>query len=236
MRYLFACIVSCFFYSAYAQTPGQQNAPFTIRGNLGLPIPVTSKSFHTTFAGLFEANMSFNLRLFGKFYAGVGYQASLFKCNKFLQQQLYTSPTKNTTVPYNTTMLGNGIFLKLGYDKFFSEKGKGYFSYALNAGYMLCNYADVNPDTSATNRPYQSQRFSAPFVQPEVSVNWIVERTLSFSLMFSYTTVLYRFDPRAPRFNQFDEIGKASNRYAISWCTIGFGFNVLIHSKNPKRG
>src|SRR5690606_40473960 len=102
-----------------------------------------------------------------------------------------------------------GIFLKLGYDRFSSEKF--YASYALNSGIMLANYMNVNEDTSAVNRPYGDIKFSAPYIQPEITANFIVDERLSFSLMLSYTTVLTKFDPKAPRFNQFEEVRSASN-------------------------
>jgi len=61
-----------------------------------------------------------------------------------------------------------------------------------------------------------------------------VEENLSFSLMLSYTTLFQRFDARAPRFNQFEEIRNAPNRYVIGWLSFGVGFNVLIKTKKTR--
>lgn len=224
MRKILVLISSVLCLSGLAQKPDQRNALVTVRGNIGIPKPISSKMYRTSFTGLYEANLSVNLRLFDNFYIGIGYQNSHFQNNKFLKQQLF-----NASVPYNTRLMGHGAFIKLGYDKFFSEKA--YFSYALNSGMMLCNYMNVNADTTNANRPYPAIKFSAPYVQPELSVNLLVEGNMSFSFLLSYTTLFYRFDARAPRFNQFGEIRNASNKYVMGWINFGVGFTVLINQK-----
>ncbi len=210
----------------FSQKDKQENALFTIRGNLGLPRTVSSKMYRTSFGGVFEGNLSLNLRLFSNFFAGVGYQASYFQNNK----NVFVYYRSNSgALSYNTRLLAQGAFVKLGYDKFFADNK--YMSYSLNSGLMFVNYYNVNLDTTAANRPYVSQKFSAPFIQPEVSVNFIVDKQLSFSLMLCYTTVFYKYDPKAPRFAQFDEVRLKSNNYFMSWFGFGFGFNVLLNKK-----
>ena len=105
-------------------------------------------------------------------------------------------------------------------------------SYCLNSGFMQCNYSNVNLDTNINNKPFGKLIFSAPYIQPEVSANFIVDNTISFSIMLSYTTLFSNFDPKAPRFNHFEEVKKTSNKYYMSWLNIGFGFNVLINTKS----
>jgi hypothetical protein len=218
--------VVLFFISSFcfSQKIDKQNAPFTIRGNIGIPRTISSKMFRTAFNGIFESNLSVNARLFGNFYAGLGYQATYFQNNKFLQFTYF-----NNSIPYNTRILGNGGFIKLGVDKFFSDRG--YMSYSINSGVMQCKYSNVNLDTTSNNKPFGNIIFIAPYVQPEVSVNFMVENNLSFSIMLSYTTLFSNFDAKAPRLNQFEEVRKKSNNYYMSWLNIGFGFSVLINSK-----
>jgi len=215
-------------FQGLSQRGEQKNALFTIRGNVGIPKIVSSKMFRTSFAGIYEANLSVNVRLFSNAYFGVGYQNTQFQNNKFLTQQTYNNGT--IVVSYNTRLLCHGLFLKLGYDKFFSEK-KGYFSYSINAGYLLSGYNNVNSDTSYYNQPYPSKKIRALYIQPEVSANFIVDEKMSFSLMLGYTSLFNRFDARAPRFNQFQEIRTESNKYLMAWLNFGVGFNVLINKK-----
>ncbi|MBA3682776.1 MAG: hypothetical protein H0W73_16675 [Bacteroidetes bacterium] len=220
-------IVLLFSLIGRAQKEGQENAFFTIRGNIGIPRVIGSQMYRTCFAGLYEGNLSLNLRLFNNFFVGVGYQNSQFQNNKFLKFAYF-----NTSIPYNTRLQMHSPFIKLGYDKFFSDKG--YVTFALNSGIMLNNYFNVNADTSLSNRPYVIQDFSAPYVQPEFAVNFQVDKLLSFSLMLNYTTLFYKFDPKAPRFNHFREVKDTRNRYFMNWFNIGFGFNVLLNKKSKE--
>lgn len=122
-------------------------------------------------------------------------------------------------------MIGNAGFLKIGYDKFFE---RGFVTYALNAGFMMVQYTNVINDSSAANRPFVAKTFNAPYLQPEISIGFMTDRALSFSVIFSYTTLLYNFDPKAPRFNDVDELRGKTNHYFMSWINIGFGVTVLL--------
>jgi hypothetical protein len=219
-----AVLLFCTTLVSFAQPVKKQNAAFTIRGNVGIPRTVSSSMFRNAFNGIYEANLSLNLRLFDNFFAGVGYQNSFFQNNKFLKFKYF-----NNSVPYETRLLSHAGFIKLGYDKFFSETG--YASYSLNTGIMLNSFTDVNLDTNKKNQPFVSQEFITPYIQPEVSLNFVVDPHLSFSLMLSYATMFYRFDPKAPRLAQFDEVSSKKNNYFMSYINIGFGFTVLIDKK-----
>jgi hypothetical protein len=224
MRKINWLILLCVPVFCFSQNSEKTKPFITINGNVGIPRSVSSKMFRTSFAGIFEANLCVNLYLFDNFHAGVGYQSDFFQNNAILRAKLF-----NASIPYSTKLLGNSAFIRLGYDNYFSEKG--YFGYSINGGYMLVDYLEVNNDTSKANRPFVGKRLSAPFFQPEISANFIVDSRLSFSLMLSYTTLFYRFDPKAPRFNQFQEVQSAANKYVMSWINIGAGFTVLIKNK-----
>lgn len=219
-QFSLAILLSLSLFS-FSQKGEQRNARFTIRGNIGIPKAISSQMFRTCFAGLYEGNLSANMRMFVNFYVGVGYQNSHFQNQKFLKQTLF-----NNKVSYNTRYVANGAFIRLGYDKFFSETA--YVGYALNTGYAMSSYLNVNADSSSLNRPYGPERFNAMYVQPEISANFIVDKTLAFSVFFSYTTQFSKFNPRSPRFNQFEQVNKTSNRYIMSWINIGIGFTVLL--------
>lgn len=224
MRAFLLAILLTLTSVALSQKTDQRNARFTVRGNIGIPKAISSKMFRTSFAGLYEGNLSGNMRMFDNFYIGVGYQNSHFQNNRFLRQQVF-----NARVPYDTRCVANGAFIRLGYDKFFSENS--YVGYALNTGYAMCNYLNINADTSLANRPYGPEKFNAVFLQPEMSVNFIVDQTMAFSFFFSYNTLLSKFNPRSPRFNQFQEVSSVGNRYVMSWLTLGVGFSILIKEK-----
>lgn len=211
----------------------KRNADVTIRSNIGIPKSLSSQMFRIAFNGVYEGNISVNHRLFTNFFAGLGYQNTHFQNNKkvfaYYQAKNQSGQTTGAFLSYNTRMIGHAGFIKLGYDQFFE---KGYVSYALNTGFMITSYKNVINDTTPANRPYVSKNFNAPYVQPEIAINFLADRAVCFSLMLSYTTLIYKFDPKAPRFNGIGQVVvDTRNNYFVSWINIGFGCNILINAK-----
>lgn len=216
----------CLPYFIFAQETttsfaDRENPPFIIKTNIGIPRTISSQMFRKSFAGLYEANISLNFKLLKNVYMGVGYQNTDLKNVDSLKFKVY-----NASLPYNTHFIGNSPFVKLGFDKFY--KKNVYVSYSLSYGYMLAKYINVNEDTTFKNKPYGAQSFSSHYLQPELSANFIIDEHLAFAVMLNYTTVFYKFDPKAPRFNHFDIVNKKSNNYYMSWFSLAFGVNVLI--------
>jgi hypothetical protein len=234
MKRFLIILTVCLSFSVHSQKEGQENALFTIRGNIGIPRVIGSEMFRTCFNGLYEGNLSLNLKLFSNFFVGVGYQNTQFQNNKKIFAY-YQSPVQSGvygTLSYNTRLLSSGLFVKLGYDKFFSDKG--YTSFNLNSGLMLNNYFNVIADTNKANKPFVLKDFSAPYFQPEVSITFIVEKHLAFSIMLSHTTMIYKFDPKAPRFAHFEEVKNTKNVAFMNWMNIGFGFHILLDKKTKE--
>jgi len=231
MRKVLLLLLFC--NAVFGQTPkiNKENPFFTVRGVIGIPRSTGSMMFRQSFSGIYEANLAIVFNPGKNFLVGIGYQNALFKNHKsfvFLK-------TGSGSLSYNTQIIENGAFVKLGYDHFVNELT--YFNYSLNSGIMLCKYTGIIADTSLANRPYGNTSFSAPYVQPEISVNFLAgeKQELSFSLLLSYTTMFYKFDPKAPRFNHFGDptaIYTKGNRYFMNWINIGLGFNILIRGKS----
>jgi hypothetical protein len=218
-----AVIVFCFcIVNMASQKRKDQNAPFSIRGTVGIPKSVSSKMFHTAFNGVYEANISVNAKILSSFFVGAGYQNSHFQNNKRVFG-LIQVPGRSE--PYNTRLICHSAFVKFGYDK---VNEKNFVSVAVNGGYMLAGYKNVVPDSSAANFPFPDSKFAAPFIQPEFAVNFMTDDILSFSLLFSYTTVLTKFDPKLPRFNDVERVRESPNNYLMSWINLGFGFNIML--------
>jgi hypothetical protein len=227
MRRLLSVLLLCVSVVSFSQQKDQLNSKITIRGMVGIPKIVSSQMFRTTFNGVVETGLSVNIRLFGNVYAGAGYEYSNFLNNKREWSASFTSTAGS--VYYSTQVKSHGGYVKIGYDHFFSKIG--YVSYALNTGLIGAGYFDVRQDSSAANQPFVSTKFVAPFLQPELSLNFLAEKNLSFALLFNYTTMLYKFDPKAPRLNHISQINEARNRYFVSWINIGIGFTVHLDSK-----
>jgi len=210
--------------NSWAQNTSKKLADYTLIGNFCIPNVVSSQMFNTSFDGIYNLDFSLNRRLNQKFYIGLGYQNYLFQNDKALKFAYF-----NASIPYNTRLMGHGAFLRFNYVNFINTIA--YVSYAMNGGLMNSHYFNINSDTSKANQPYGAERFNSVYLQPEFAINFVVDKTLSFGLVISYTTLFDKFDPKAPRFNQFSEISSKSNNYFMSWINFGFGFNVLLNSK-----
>ncbi|WP_317898170.1 hypothetical protein [Aurantibacillus circumpalustris] len=213
----------------FSQTRDKRSAPYTVRYNIGIQKSLSSQKFRTAFNGIFETNLSLNARVFSTFFIGVGYQYSHFQNNKavfaFYQAKDPKGNATGATLSYNTRLIGNTPFIKIGYDHFFE---KGFATFGLNAGYSLMHYNNVVNDSADANLPFPASKFNAGLLQPEISVSFITDRSLTFSIMVAYTTAFYKFDPKEPRFNAIDELRDKSNNYFMSWINIGFGVTLLL--------
>ena len=232
MRLKFLLLSVTVGLSLFGQKVEKNNPLFTIRGSVGIPRTTGTQMFRHSFTGIYEANLALALRIGDKFYAGVGYQNALFKN----QKTFVLIPTQSGSISYNTQIIEHSGFVKMGYDHFVNETV--YLSFAANSGLMFCKYTNIELDTNAANRPPGLTEFYAPYVQPEFSVHFMggEEQRLSFSLLLSYTTLFYKFDPKAPRFNHLDspDIRNKRNNYFMNWINIGLGFNILIPDKKKK--
>ena len=221
----FASVFLIFFaFQSLSQNKGKEVSDFVIHGNVSIPNPVSSEMYRTAFDGIYEANLVVSKKVAEYFLLGAGYQSVLFQNDERFKYAYF-----NASIPYNTRLQDHGLFLRFTYARYSSAKI--FLDYSVNAGVSFLNYYNINADTSAVNKPYGAQKFTAPFLQPEFSLNFLVEHNLSFSFNLSYTTLFSNFDPKAPRFNQFEEISVASNNYFMSWINFGFGFNVLLSTK-----
>lgn len=206
----------------------KQNAVFTIRGHAGVPAGLSSDMFRFAFKGVYEFDLTANYRLFDNFHMGIGFRQTAFKNNPnyfTYHKDKYTS----FTIPYDTRFIVNSFIINLGYDKFYSDKF--YINYTVQSGIAMSQFKKVIEDSSDSNKPFQPKKFSTPFIKAQTSFNFIVDPKLSFNIYFGYQSVLFNFDPRSPRMNQYDELRKKSNKHGIAWLSFGFGFNVLIDKK-----
>jgi hypothetical protein len=76
--------------------------------------------------------------------------------------------------------------------------------------------------------PAAGRRFQAAYIQPEVSFNFVMEQRLAFSFFLSYTTMMYRYDARAPKLRHFPQINEKGDRFPMMYFNFGFGFTVLL--------
>lgn len=217
------------YFVGLTQEIQKESANITIRGYVGIPRAVGSKMFSKAFRGVYETSLNINFKIVKNTFVGLGYFNNLFEANPtvFVKYQAPAKKGGGATIPYDTQMSNNGAYIKVGYDKFVTQEI--YTTVSVNTGYMFSNYSRIIPDSSSANQPFVKSNFGAIFFQPELSAHFITEKILSFSLNIGHTTLFKKFDPKAPRFNQVQEVRDMRNNAPMNWLSISFGFAVLIN-------
>lgn len=143
----------------------------------GVPNPITSQLFRKKFIGIYEANLSVNIRIGNYAYIGAGYKNALF------------SVSNRTKFENHTKMQMNTAYLRAGYDKYHS--GKVFSSVYMNLGYAMSVYTSV-PDMD--NNPHDLH-VAAAFLQPTYSINFFAEERMTLGFYAGYNYMLWQFNP-----------------------------------------
>lgn len=116
---------------------------FSVRFSTTLPTPVSNGALRNKFRGIYEMNLSLNLRLATSFFAGFGFKNSLLGIDAIPNPDTLTNAR---SFDLNTKMHMYTGYLKLGYNKFHNENVFSTFS--LNLGYNTSQFTNVvNPKT-----------------------------------------------------------------------------------------
>ena len=141
---------------------------------------------------------------------GVGYAYTYYKPQKAFRDQ-----------NVNTNMQSQNGYLKLGFDKFFSDNGFATFS--LNAGYNYNEFKGVKYRSDTLIGKYPT-KFSSAFVEPMIDLYFIVDPNFAIGGHISYNYNFGQFDPYYPGFKGWFDYTKVKNNWNMSMITLGFGF------------
>lgn len=228
----FVVSIKCFSQEA----PVKKLLPrLSVRAAVTIPKVVSSQAFAASFSGIFDANISVNLRLFSNFTFGAGYDGTLFVNQLYFRQQ-----------GQNTRLQIHDGFLRLGYDYLATEKRFWTFSLCSGVSYNL--YTGVSANSGYTGVPAspaltarndslnaRPRSFFAPFLRPEIAINFLVEENFAFGIHVAYNYCLYTYDPRYCAFDVYsfpiNQPGQLKindvylrNRANMGWISFGFGF------------
>lgn len=183
---------------------------FSIRVNCGIPNSVSSKAFRTTFSAVISGEASVNCKLFSNFFVGIGYSYTYYQAQKYFRD-----------LNVNTNMQSQNGYLKIGYDKFFSEKG--FTTVSLNAGYNFNQYQGTRykHDSLVSTIPTQ---FTSSFVEPQFGVYFVVDPNVAIGGHIGYNYNFTQFNPAVGGMNQWLDYSRISNKWNMSSIIIGFGF------------
>jgi hypothetical protein len=195
---------------------------FSVRFSTTLPAPVSNAVLREKFRGIYEMNLSFNLRLSTNFFAGLGFKSGLLGLNAI--------PDPNTGLDLNTKMQLYTGYIKVGYNKFHTENI--FSSFALNMGYNSSFFTDVTNPKNETNL---NKTFTSVLIEPEYSLNLAVEETFSIGIFLSYNYMPTVFNPANIALQDLTSITGLKTNSSTGIINFGFGFYFGMGKKFVRR-
>lgn len=222
MKYFLSYLLALNFLLSFSQDKADELPKFSIRANVGIPKIASSQQYRTSFTGVITADANVNYKLFSNFFVGIGYSYTYYKCQKYFRDPLRDN--------INTNLQTHNGYLKLGYDKFFSDKGFATFS--VNMGYGMSEYGSVRYKHDSLIGKYPTS-YSNAFVEPMIGLYFIVDPNFAIGGHISYNYSFTQFNPLYPQFNQWGPDGytKLPNKWNMSMITLGFGFYYGLAKK-----
>jgi len=184
---------------------------FSVRFSTTLPAPISNAVLRTKFRGIYEMNISFNMRLSTRFFSGFGFKTGLLGLNGI------SSPA--TGLDLNTKMQLYTGYFKVGYNKFHNENV--FSTFALNLGYNSSFFTDVTNPKNETNI---NKTYSSFLIEPEYSLNLAVEETFSIGIFLSYNYMPTVFNPANIAMQDITSIAGLKTNSATGIINFGFGF------------
>src|SRR5581483_7489320 len=218
MRHIFFSLTACFFFiTGVAQETEKAKEPFkdplprfSIRGSCSIPRIVGSQAFRVSFLGVYDASLTFNLRIGKKLTIGIGYQNALFNQTTFFKYK-----------GLDTRMQCNNGLVRIGIDK--PVGPKSFTSLSITSGFGINQYTAVKADKDSLNGKYPTF-FNAAFLRPEISYNFLVEDNFAFGVLLAYNMILATYDPNLNCFATYDTFQSYRNKSNMGWISFGFNF------------
>lgn len=193
----------------------QDKAPvlprFSVRVNCGIPKYVSSQLLQHAFSGVFTGEASVNCKIVSNFFIGVGYSFTYLQAQKALRDQRVNTYTE----------IQNG-YLKIGYDRFFSDNA--FTTISLNTGYGQTAYKGITYYNDTLKGKYPTQ-FNSFFVEPQLGVYFLVDPNIAIGGHIGYNYNFSKFDLQKPSLDKWlpNQTG-VTNKWDISSITLCFGF------------
>ncbi|MES2513175.1 MAG: hypothetical protein V4580_03490, partial [Bacteroidota bacterium] len=169
-----------------------------------------SQSFRNSFSGVVEGNVNVTCKLVSDFFFGVGYSYTYYKSQKVFRDQ-----------NVNTNMQSQNGYLKLGYDKFYSDRG--FVTFSVNMGYNFNQYKGLKYRSDTLVGKYPT-KFSSAFVEPVIGLYLMVDPNFAIGGHISYNYNFSKYDPTYPGFDRWFDYKRVKNNWNMSMITVGFGF------------
>lgn len=213
-------LLALFFIGMLNGLGAQENPAMShrmhIKASGSVPHPVSNKAFRRSFIGVYDLALTYRLRLFSGFSAGIQGKHSLWRIpdNKI--------PGLHTVGQFN----GGGI--SLGYDYPLGEVAVLYGE--VNAGIMQVFYYGISYDSLPEN--FQT-KYNINYGQAEFGAYFYTEGSFAIGMQTSFMFTNYGFDPYKLALDNHKAYVASDLRGKV--VTFNLGFSV-IYSFLKKKG
>lgn len=178
-----------------------------IRGVAIVPNVIANPGFRHTFKGIYEANLSLNLRIASGLSLGVGMKNTLISTRERIQDldvrmQLYTA------------------FVRFAYNRYHTERT--YSSLGVNVGYNNSFYTGLKPIHS----PIISKEYASLVFEPEYSINFVVQEHFTIGIFMSYSFYATPFEAKSIGMQDYSNQSSDGNNKANGMLNVGFCFQI----------
>lgn len=215
-RLLLVAMVLFTFITARAQENPTVNHRLQLKFNGNVPHPVSNKAFRRTFIGIYDMSLSFRLKLFSGFSAGIEGMHSKWKI------------PDNKIPGLHTVSQFNGGGLSLCYDYPTGEVGVLYAT--INAGVAQNRYYGLSYDSVPDN--FQTEYF-INYGEVEVGAYFYTEGSFAIGMQTSMMFTNFAFDPYKLSLNEHKTYIESDLEGKVT--TFNLGFSV-VYSFVEKKG
>lgn len=177
-----------------------------------VPNPMNNTAFRKNFAGVYEVNAGMDINVFKGIFVGGGYKNATLKI---------TGLIGTTNFHYNPLMKINDAGMRVGGKTFIGAKNRIVYSASVMFGETWTHYTDLRCKDSISKPPLT--KYSTSYIEPEMSLYFIVESSFALGLTISYAVYRKDFDPVEICLNEIKPVGAVGSGPTQ---VLSFGFGV----------
>ncbi len=195
---------------------------FSPRVTVMIPNSIANKSLKKSFVGVYELGAGLNIMVFKGLFIGGNYKTGEYKLKGVTGQAAFD---------YNPIMKLNNAGIKVGGDKYIGDRNKIIFSTALTLGRNWTSFKGLRCVDTTVSPKINS--FSTTFIEPEISLYFLIENNVGIGATISYSMVNKIFEPKELCLDQWQTYGKTGSS-PMQFINFGFGIYYSFLKKKSQ--
>lgn len=212
----FLTIISFLFLSINYVESQKIEPKFTFNVELGLPVALANEPFDDIMQGLAYTSIYGQYSFPFHFHVGLGARYSLFTINEF-----------RVPSPVDGSVQSIGGFLKLGWDKYHTDKFATDFS--VKVGYTT-NFATTKVELESGQVNHFQQK-EAIVIEPTVALVLAANEQNAYKWIIGYSILGYGFSPQMIGLNSDGDYNPTIYGKATQHLIVGFGYTYYFRNK-----